>query len=139
MAIVSISEAARLTGKSRNTLHAQIRTGKLSTVHNPVTNSKGIDTSELIRVFGSIKNTESTEGSPVQIEQTITSGSTVSTDQEKEILKRENKRLSDLLLAKQETIDSLNNAIRLLDYQRKETSKEETKEERKGFFNRFFR
>jgi hypothetical protein len=54
MAEVSISEAARLTGKSRNTLHRHIKSGKVSKREdkdgNPV-----IDTAELIRVYGKLK------------------------------------------------------------------------------------
>ena len=53
MAKVSISEAARLAGKSRTTLHRLIKTGELSTCAG-VRNSKMIDISELIRVFGDI-------------------------------------------------------------------------------------
>ena len=51
MARVSISEAARLTGKSRTTLHRLIKTGELSTC-NGERNAKMVDTSELLRVFG---------------------------------------------------------------------------------------
>lgn len=56
MALVSISEAARLTGKSRATLHSYIKQGKLSKSkdHN---NQQKLDTSELIRVFGELNNT----------------------------------------------------------------------------------
>lgn len=53
MAIVSISEAARLVGKSRTTVQKYIKQGKLSKCAD-VNNSIGIDTSELIRVFGNI-------------------------------------------------------------------------------------
>jgi len=51
MALVSISEASRLTNKSRTTVHRYISKGKLSicTDENGV---KKIDTSELLRVFG---------------------------------------------------------------------------------------
>ncbi|KZX37242.1 hypothetical protein [Wohlfahrtiimonas chitiniclastica] len=45
MAIVSISEAARLTGKTRATIHRHINTGKLSKTKND-TGSIGIDTSD---------------------------------------------------------------------------------------------
>ncbi|WHQ99774.1 helix-turn-helix transcriptional regulator [Klebsiella pneumoniae] len=51
MARVSISEAARLTGKSRTTLHRLIKTGDLSTCSGE-RNAKMVDTSELLRVFG---------------------------------------------------------------------------------------
>ena len=53
MAKVSISEAARLTKKSRTTLHRLIKTGELSTCHGD-RNSKMVDISELLRVFGSL-------------------------------------------------------------------------------------
>ena len=52
MALVSISEAARLTGKSRTTVQSYIKQGKLT----KCTDSSGalkLDTSELLRVFGS--------------------------------------------------------------------------------------
>lgn len=53
MAIVSISEAAKLSGKDRTTIYRYIRHGKLSKAVN------GIDTSELMRVFGDIKTPQS--------------------------------------------------------------------------------
>ncbi|EPH3102798.1 helix-turn-helix domain-containing protein [Providencia stuartii] len=60
MALVSISEAARLTGKARSTLHKYIKQGKLSTTTDQNTGSKSIETSELIRVFGRISNSTTT-------------------------------------------------------------------------------
>ncbi len=51
MATVSISEAARLTGKSRTTLHRLIKAGELSTCRGE-RNAKMLETSELLRVFG---------------------------------------------------------------------------------------
>lgn len=54
MAKISISEAARLSGKNRSTLHRHIKSGKLSKYldddNNPL-----IDTSELARVYSSFK------------------------------------------------------------------------------------
>ncbi|OYQ73231.1 hypothetical protein B9T21_09655 [Wohlfahrtiimonas chitiniclastica] len=50
MAIVSISEASRLTGKTRATIHRHINTGKLSKAKDD-TGIVGIDISELIRVY----------------------------------------------------------------------------------------
>lgn len=52
MALVSISEAARLTGKSRTTVQAYIKQGKLTKCTDSSGASK-LDTSELLRVFGS--------------------------------------------------------------------------------------
>jgi len=51
MAVVSISEAARLTGKSRKTIQRYVADGRLS-VSQDVAGKPAIDTSELIRVFG---------------------------------------------------------------------------------------
>jgi uncharacterized protein YydD (DUF2326 family) len=48
---VNIQKAIELTGVSRSTLQRHIKTGKLSKT------DKGIDTSELIRVYGALKNT----------------------------------------------------------------------------------
>ncbi|MBI6547628.1 DNA-binding protein [Xenorhabdus lircayensis] len=71
MTLVSISEAARLTGKARSTLHKYIKQGKMSTTTDPNTGSKSIDISELIRVFGALKATLSdTVTDVVKIQQT---------------------------------------------------------------------
>lgn len=65
MALVSISEAARLTGKARSTLHKYIKQGKLSTTTDQNTGNKSIETSELIRVFGKISNSSTTDSDGV--------------------------------------------------------------------------
>ena len=52
MAIVSVSEAAQLVGKSRRTIQRDIAAGKLSKCDN----DKKLDTSELLRVYGSLLN-----------------------------------------------------------------------------------
>ncbi|EGU4055045.1 DNA-binding protein [Salmonella enterica] len=65
MAQVSISEAARLTGKARSTLHKYIKQGKLSTTTDQNTGNKSIETSELIRVFGKISNSSTTDSDSV--------------------------------------------------------------------------
>ncbi len=65
MALVSISEAARLTGKARSTLHKYIKQGKLSTTTDQNTGNKSIETSELIRVFGKISNSPTTDSDGV--------------------------------------------------------------------------
>jgi len=54
MALVSISEAARLTKKARSTIQAYIKQGKLSKTTDNHTGVSGIEISELIRVFGEI-------------------------------------------------------------------------------------
>jgi hypothetical protein len=48
---VTIQQATKLTGKSRATITRHISTGKLSRT------DKGIDTAELIRVYGALVDT----------------------------------------------------------------------------------
>ncbi len=61
VALVSISEAARLVRKSRSTLYkTYIETGKLSVGQDSATGRPVVDTSELIRVFGGLYATHAT-------------------------------------------------------------------------------
>lgn len=53
MAIVTISEAARLAGRDRRTVQRHVNKGRLSRVVRP-DGSVGIDTSELVRVYGNL-------------------------------------------------------------------------------------
>ncbi|MBS7815695.1 hypothetical protein [Wohlfahrtiimonas chitiniclastica] len=53
MSKVSVSEAAKLTGKSTKTIYRHIDTGKLSSSQSD-NNSKSIDIIELQRVYGSL-------------------------------------------------------------------------------------
>lgn len=60
MASHSISEAASITGVNRRTIYRYIKSGKISvTVTHD--NKTVIDTSELLRVFGSLSQPETTE------------------------------------------------------------------------------
>lgn len=68
MALVSISEAARLVGISRSNLYSSyINQGKLSLSRDSGGKSK-VDTSELLRVFGSLQQATTTQqtGATVQ-------------------------------------------------------------------------
>lgn len=61
MALVSISEAARLVGINRSNLYSSyINQGKLSLSKDSRGNPK-VDTSELLRVFGSLKMDATTQ------------------------------------------------------------------------------
>jgi len=153
MAVVSISEAARLTGKSRRTIQRHIGAGKLS----KVAGCDSIDTSDLIRVYGEIKdvsmardNAGVTDGE--KSHSVAINGTAVADEKSLKIMELEAKLdkanaiiegKEKLLNAKQETIDSLNNAMRLLEDQRQKTSTAENaeskKEEPKGFFQRLFK
>lgn len=57
MAIIPLAEAAKLAGVSRQTIYRKAASGELSTVRQD-DGSKGVDTSELARVFGALKTPE---------------------------------------------------------------------------------
>ena len=58
MSRVNISQASRLTGKSRTTIHRKLKSGELS-IQNGL-----IDTSELIRVFGQLVTNDTSVPKP---------------------------------------------------------------------------
>ena len=67
MAKISISEAARLTGKNRSTLHRHIKTGKISKEFDDESNPV-LDTSELARVYPSFKFAVAEQQSAVMLQ-----------------------------------------------------------------------
>jgi hypothetical protein len=119
MAKVSISEAARLTGKSRTTLHRLIKTGELSTCAG-VRNSKMIDISELIRVFGDISFPVVEQPVEQVSEQRVTVSDTTN-EQLVHSLKQEVEHLRTLVSAQESHIDSLKQSLHLLEH-KKETA-----------------
>lgn len=134
MAIVTISEAARLTGKSRQTLHRHIMTGKLSKC-NTDKDGIGIDTSELLRVYGNIKNYNVTHIKNKQTLHRVTGDVTHVTmdkNQSKDTIQQLEKELAILKVkvdeqekrinAKQETIDTLKTALTLLEHHHDKTT-----------------
>ena len=54
MAYVTIEQAAKLTGKSTQTLYRHVNKGKVSRSHD------GFETSELMRVYGALRNLSDT-------------------------------------------------------------------------------
>ena len=54
MPILTITDAAKAAGISRPTLYRRIKSGQLSTVRQP-NGTKGIDSAELLRVFGTLR------------------------------------------------------------------------------------
>lgn len=113
MALVSISEASRLTNKSRTTVHRYISKGKLSicTDENGV---KKIDTSELLRVFGAFKAVHHEQSDNVTYEQHVTPNGTCETSKTKQ-LEHEIEHLRQLVTAQQSHIDSLKQAMLLIE------------------------
>ena len=114
MALVSVSEAARLTGKSRTTLHRLIKTGELSTCKGE-RNKRLIDTSELLRVFGqlSLTGTEQPDKQVVGQRVTVENGNG---EQVVYQLKQEIEHLKMLVAEKDSHIGSLKQAMLLLDH-----------------------
>jgi len=104
----NISEASRLTGKSRTTIHRYIATGKLSTVQS----EQGIKTiylTELLRVFPNIKvhhAVQSEQTQSIQIEQRETPKNNEN-EQSVQLLKQQITHLEDLLKAKDDHISTL--------------------------------
>jgi len=137
MSIVSISKASKLTGKSRQTLYKHLQNGQLS-LSTDVNGSKGLDISELIRVYGQLKIDKLTT---VQVDNTghrltkridnnVNIDSQQLTELEKELalsklkIEEQQKQLDlqqDTINAKQETIDSLKTALKLLEYRQEKT------------------
>jgi len=132
MSIVSISKASKLTGKSRQTLYKHLQNGQLS-LSTDVNGSKGLDTSELIRVYGQLKIDKlttiqvDTTGHKLtkQINNNVNIDSQRLTELEKELalsklkIEEQQKQLDlkqDTINAKQETIDTLKSALNLLEH-----------------------
>ena len=55
MTLLTLTQAAKTAGIARSTLYRAIRNGRISVVSQP-NGSKGIDTSELQRVFGPLQS-----------------------------------------------------------------------------------
>lgn len=113
MAKISISEAARLTGKSRTTLHRFIKTGELSTCSGE-RNAKMLDTAELLRVFGSFSGTPTEQVGEQVIEQRVTVHP-VDSEQVIAPLKQEIEHLKALIQAQESHIESLKQAMILIE------------------------
>ena len=119
MALVSISEASRLTKKSRTTVHRYISNGKLS-IRTDENGIKKIDTSELLRVFGAFKSVHHEYSDTVANEQHATSNGTSETNKTKQ-LEQEVEHLRQLVTAQQSHIDSLKQAMLLIESKIPET------------------
>ena len=114
MAKISISEAARLTGKSRTTLHRLIKTGELSTCHG-ARNARLVDVSELIRVFGPLEH-RSSEQVAAQVSEHPDTGISPQSEQVIAQLRQEVEHLKTLVSAKDSHIDSLKQAMLLIEH-----------------------
>jgi hypothetical protein len=118
MAVVSMTEAARLSRTNRTTLWRKAKAGVLSTTTFP-DGSPGIDTAELFRVFPPAIS----EYVPVQHDATVT-----------ERLQREVEHLHELLRHKDQVIETQAQALRLLEHK----PDLHQGKPRRGFFSRMF-
>jgi excisionase family DNA binding protein len=121
MAKVSISEAARLAGISRPTIYKLMNSGQLNftSVVKAGRTVKNIDTSELIRVFGTIENLPAATDFTVKPEQQITqvnSPDLQHLQHEIELLQKENEGLKEAVTSRDEHISSLRQAMLLLEH-----------------------
>lgn len=121
MAKVSISEAARLAGISRPTIYKLMNSGQLNftSVVKAGKTVKSIDTSELIRVFGTIGNLPAAKDFTVNSEQQITQVNTPDLQHlqhEIELLQKENEGLKEAVASREEHISSLRQAMLLLEH-----------------------
>ena len=127
MALVSISEAARLTGKSRRTIQRYVATGKLSMSQSDAT-GKSIDTSELIRVFGTIKQVDVT-ASATDDDVTMSHHDTLNDDKkelENQLLQQQVELLKQRLEDKEAHIESLKSAMLLIELKLSINNKEKS-------------
>jgi len=132
MAIVSISEAARITGKARSTIQSYIKTGKLSKTTDSHTGVLGVDTSELIRCFGQLIATPKEHVVDAQISHQTTEVTTPNpTDEIVKIavLEKEIELLKKVIEEKDEHNKSLKQAMLLLEHKEKKNV---------SWFSRFF-
>ena len=127
MARVSISEAARLVKVSCPTIYKMINSGKLSytSVVKHGKAIKVIDTSELIRVFGSLDGVIDTVKYDVKSDAESTSINSVGLHDLQHriaLLEAENDGLKGAVKARDEHIDSLRQAMQLLEHKREPSS-----------------
>jgi hypothetical protein len=67
MALHSISDAHRLTGKARSTIRRDLASGHLSAISRP-DGSRAIDTSELVRAYGPLQTIQERKSTKLQPE-----------------------------------------------------------------------
>ena len=123
MARVSISEAARLVKVSRPTIYKMINSGKLSytSVVKHGKHTKVIDTSELVRVFGSLDGVIDDVKSDAE-STGINSVGLHDLQHRIALLEAENDGLKGAVKARDEHIDSLRQAMQLLEHKHEPSS-----------------
>ncbi|MDA8113357.1 MAG: hypothetical protein M0Z43_01330 [Acidithiobacillus sp.] len=98
MAKVNVSEAATLVGVARSTLYAYIRSGKIS-IEKDRLGKPQIDTSELLRVFGTLQDNIKDNEIDKEIKD-----DTQKNDSENTVLRTENEVLREMLRVREEQL-----------------------------------
>ncbi|KJV29115.1 hypothetical protein VI06_10925 [Aquitalea magnusonii] len=113
MAQHSIAEAARLVNRDRRTLYKDIKRGRL-TATTSATGERQVETSELIRVYGELVASEATPATVAGGQEETASA----TDRDAEIalLRAKVEALEARLEDKQQHIEHLAQAMRLLEH-----------------------
>lgn len=119
MALVSVSQAARLAGISRQHLYRKfIKTGEIS-VSKGLKGEPLIDTSELLRVFGQLHGDSNGDGAALQEEthekHTGDSGLLSELQAKLQLVEAENRALRERIEDKDKHLDDVRQAMRLLE------------------------
>lgn len=121
MALVTPTEAIRLTGRSKAAFYKDVKAGRVSKTMKD--GKTFYDTSELVRAYGELKNTGLAQPS----------AKTAREDDERLAAMRQEIELLRALLAEKDShISSLKDSLRLLEYSKKDESpsvSRETKQE----------
>lgn len=119
MALIAISEAAKLVGRDRKTLYRAIKEGRLSATTD-ATGARQVDTSELIRVYGRLNDKHDSGATPQMphVETTNETGELVALMTRIAALEAENTHLRERIEDKDRHIEDFRNAVRLLEHQK---------------------
>lgn len=115
MALVSISEAAKLVGRDRKTLYRAAAEGRLSVSQN-ATGSRQVDIAELARVFGDF-NVARDNGATAAMPQDETPNATAALKAKIAALEAENTQLRERIEDKDRHIEDMRHTVRLLEHQ----------------------
>ena len=125
---VSISEAARLTGKNRRTLHRHIEAGRLSVSHD-ATGAPQVEIVALLRVYGPLKHAPVSQPAPEAQSEAVSQEATFSNEVVPQVphsdtlelvtLRAEVDKLQALLEAKDQHIASHDRALLAIDHTNK--------------------
>lgn len=132
MALVTITEASKLTKKNRTTLYRYIKEGKLSKTTDETGKDK-LDTSELLRVFGSLHATDKTTLHNTEKQHNTTQKDDVKINELQQKIQQLEQQLlnrDELLKAKDDHIGSLKQALMLLEHQKDNATIEQVEPEK---------